>query len=70
MIRFIMKRRVDNSYGCVTEHFETLDLEVPTLEQALTRGGVNMGGPGYALSELVGVEILAAAPSIEKGGAQ
>lgn len=57
MIRFIIKRRIDNMYDCVTENFETLDVDVPELEEALKRGGKMIGGPGYDISELVGVEV-------------
>lgn len=60
MIRFIIKRRMDNSYDCVTSHFETLAVDVPELEAMLRRGGQGEGGPGYDISELVGVEIFAA----------
>lgn len=58
MIRFIIKRRQDNSYDCVSSNFETIDADCPALEQALTRGGKMVGGPGYDISELVGVEVL------------
>lgn len=59
MLRFILKRRSDNSYGATSELLETLDLHVPELEAALTRGGMGEGGPGYDLTDLVGVEIRA-----------
>lgn len=58
MIRFIIKRRQDNSYDCVSSNFETIDAECPELEQALTRGGKMVGSPGYDISELVGVRVL------------
>ena len=57
MIRFIIKRREDNSYGAVCESFETITACCPDLEAALCRGGRNIGGPGYDISELIGVEI-------------
>lgn len=58
MLRFIIKRRQDNSYDCVSSQFETIDADCPALEQALTRGGKMVNGPGYDISELVGVEVL------------
>lgn len=59
-LRLILQRRVDNSYDCVTAKFETLDVDVPELERRLRRGSVSRGGPGYDVTELVGVEILEA----------
>jgi hypothetical protein len=35
VIRFILKRRHDNGYGCVSESLETLDVNVPELEAVL-----------------------------------
>lgn len=67
MIRFILKRRMDNSYDCVSAHFETVDVDVPELEAMLRRGGQNIGGPGYDITELVGVEVLPPAPA-QSGG--
>lgn len=58
MIRFILKRRHDNSYGATWTDHETLDVDVPQLQAALQRGGVNVGRPGFDLTELVGVQIL------------
>ena len=58
MIRFILKRRRDNSYGATTSDLETLDIDVPALEAALKRGGMGKGGPGYDLTDLVGAEVL------------
>ena len=68
MIRFILKRRMDNSYDCVTAKFETVDVDVPELEALLRRGGQGVGGPGYDITELFGVEVLAAQPSGDDGG--
>jgi len=62
MLRFIINRRQDNSYDCVSSNFETIDADCPALEQALQRGGKMVGGPGYDISELVGVEVLPAPP--------
>jgi len=59
VIRFILKRRIDNSYDCVTAHFETVDIDVPALEALLRRGGQGKGGPGYDITELFAVEVLA-----------
>lgn len=57
MIRFIIKRHMDNARSVGTATFETLDAEVPALEAALLGGGYDSGG-SYDLRELVGVEIL------------
>lgn len=61
MLRFIIERRMDNSYGAVTKHYETVDLDVPELERLLTGGGMGQGGPGYDLRDLFAVEVLTAA---------
>lgn len=60
MLRFILKRRMDNSYDAVTQHYETVDIDAPVLQALLQRGGQGKGGPGYDITELVGVEVLPA----------
>jgi hypothetical protein len=57
MIRFIIKRHMDNSRTVGTSTFETLDAECPELEAALLGGGHDNAG-SYDLRELVGVEVL------------
>lgn len=57
-LRFIIKRREDNSYGAVQEWFKTIELDVPELEEILKAGGSSIGGPGYSFADLVGVEIV------------
>ena len=57
MIRFILKRsRHDGSPfpGSEWEGYETIDLDVPKLEQALKRGG---RGAGHDITLLVGAEL-------------
>jgi hypothetical protein len=59
MLRFVIKRivhRDDVPYH--TEVFETVDIDLPAIENLLTRGG--FGNDGYDESHLVGVEILPA----------
>lgn len=60
MIRFIIKRHMDNARTVGTSTFETIDVDVPELEAALTGGGHDFAG-SYDLRELVGVEVLPAA---------
>jgi len=57
VIRFILKRRRDNGYEATTSEYETLDADVPALEAVLRRGGQGLGGPGYDITDLVGVEL-------------
>lgn len=57
MIRFIIKRHMDNGRSVGTSTFETFDVDVPALETALTGGGHDNSG-SYDLRELVGVEVL------------
>jgi hypothetical protein len=54
MVRFILNRKHDDGHGATWEGYETLDIDVPELECALTRGG---RGSGYDITQLVGVEI-------------
>lgn len=58
MLRFILKcKNGDQTCGRLDwEYLYTLDIDVPALEQALTRGGRSQYG--YELHELVGVEVL------------
>lgn len=65
MIRFIIKRHIDNLRSVGTSSFETFDVAVPELEAALAGGGVD-GAGSYDIRELVGVEVLPAAD--QKGG--
>lgn len=67
MIRFIIKRHMDNGRSVGTSSFETFDVDVPELERALTGGGFD-GGGSYDLRELVGVEVLATPPQGSDGG--
>ena len=60
MIRFIIKRHMDNGRTVGTAYFETIDVDVPELEGALTGGGHDHGG-SYDVRELVGVEVLTTA---------
>ena len=59
MIRFIIKRHLDNGRTVGTSGFETLDVDVPELEALLTGGGHDYAG-SYDIRELVGVEVLPA----------
>jgi hypothetical protein len=58
VIRFVLRRKhkADPDPGCGTVALETLDVECPELEAALTRGGVSQYS--YDITELVGAEIL------------
>ena len=58
MIRFIAKRTVRDQ-GCVSEHLETLDANVPELEKFLLRGGFGGGpnGDDFDKTVLIGVEV-------------
>ena len=57
MIRFIIKRHMDNGRTVGTASFETFDVDVPELEAALNGGGHDHAG-SYDVRELVGVEVL------------
>jgi len=57
VIRFIIKRHMDNCRTVGTSTFETFDVDVPELEAALTGGGHDHGG-SYDVRELVGVEVI------------
>lgn len=59
MIRFIIKRHMDNGRTVGTSYFETFDVDVPELENALTGGGTDHAG-SYDVRELIGVEVLPA----------
>jgi hypothetical protein len=57
MLRFIIKRTIrdaNDSYSSDT--FETIDVELPQIEEILNRGGY--GEMGFDRSELAGVEIV------------
>lgn len=57
MLRLIIRRRMKDSHnGLESEGFETVDMEVPELEQILLGGG--MSDSGYDVRELAGVEVL------------
>jgi hypothetical protein len=57
MVRFILKRVIkDNASGLESEHFETLDANVPELENRLLWGGC--GEQSYDYTKLIGVEVL------------
>ena len=56
MLRFIITRQdFDAISGLKTEHYLTIDIEVPELETLLASGG--QGESGYLYHELKGVEI-------------
>lgn len=59
MLRFIIKRNFQASYGPEMEGYETVDIDVPELERILLGGGMASGGPGHDIRNLEGVEILA-----------
>jgi hypothetical protein len=62
MLRFVLKRKTNDVYsGAVFSTVFTIDANVPDLESALSRGGYG-AEQGYDLTELVGVEVLRAAP--------
>ena len=57
MLRFIIQnQREDKHIGLGLTDYYTLDIDVPELEDALTRGG--HGEMGFDLHSLMGVEIL------------
>jgi hypothetical protein len=57
MLRFIIKRDTfDETNHMRRERHYTLDLDVPELEQELTRGGY--GESGHDISGLMAVEVL------------
>jgi hypothetical protein len=62
VIRFIIKRHMDNGRTVGTSTFETFDVNVPELEAALTGGGHDHAG-SYDVRELIGVEVLPPAPA-------
>lgn len=67
MLRFIIKREIKDGYnGLVLSDFETLDLDVPSLESILTGGGFSENS--YDRSSLVGVEVLALTQRPTNGG--
>ena len=57
MIRFILKHEgLDNNNGQEWDFFETVDIDLPILQNLLERGG--RGPSGYDQTKLIGVEIL------------
>lgn len=60
MLRFIVKH-VTNDYQCEPrESFQTIDIDVPELEQAMME---YQGYDAYSFSRLVGVEVIPDAPN-------
>ena len=55
MVRFILKRKVCNSV-IECENFETIDCEIPELEEKLTQGGY--GEQGFDVTNLIGYEVI------------
>jgi len=66
MLRFIVRRtECDmNAGGHLNESYQTLDLEVPELEDRLTCGG--RGPMGFEVFDLVGVEVRKAVSENEQ----
>lgn len=57
MIRFILKRETrDKVSGYRGESFETLDVNVPELQERLSKGG--RGENGFDYTTLVGAEVV------------
>lgn len=56
MLRFICKHQLKDGSGCQFEHFYTLLLSVPELEELLKRGG--RGEDSYDMTTLSGVELV------------
>ena len=57
MLRLIIRRRMKDQYtGLEIDGFETVDMDIPELEQILTGGGAD--GSGYDVRELSGVEVV------------
>ena len=57
MIRLILKHRECYS-GVLTERFETLDIEAPSLEKALTAGGRSFETNSFEFWDVVGAEVV------------
>ena len=56
MLRIIIERHEqDNNSGVDRKDYYTLDLDIPELEAALTRGG--HGEMGFETHRLIGVEV-------------
>ena len=59
MLRFIMRsHRHAANWGTDCVQYYTLDIDVPELEAALSRGGY--GETGFERHDLIGVEIMTA----------
>ena len=57
MVRLIFKRTwQDNISGDRSESFETVDMDIPVIEEKLSAGG--FGESGFDRTDLIGVEIL------------
>ena len=57
MLRFIIERHEQNNNQCTDwKDCYTVDIDVPELEKALTRGGY--GEMGFESHNLLGVEVL------------
>ena len=57
MVRLIFKRTwQDNISGSRSESFETVDMDIPVIEEILSAGG--FGESGFDRTDLIGVEIL------------
>ena len=66
MLRFIISRKHrDTVSGAEWSGMETIDVECPTLEGALKRGGYGEGG--YDISQLIGVEMHAQGKDGDRG---
>lgn len=57
MVRFIFKTKWRDGYsGAEGEGLSTLDLDVPALQEVLTKGGYSEHS--YEMHQLIGVEVL------------
>jgi hypothetical protein len=66
MVRFIILRHEqDHNSGCDNRDYYTLDIAVPELESALSRGG--KGPAGFERHTLIGLEVLPQPPQQEEG---
>lgn len=66
MLRFIIKNEWRDGYnGSTGEDLSTLDIDVPALEAALSKGGFSE--TSYQRCSLVGVEIRAAQAAGKEG---
>lgn len=57
MIRLIFRRTwKDNISGASSETFETIDIDIPVIEEKLNAGG--FGESGFDKTDFIGLEIL------------